>query len=676
MLTVETSTRLAELFWSVIEGERQVEIVRQVLAELEAFSPYGVFRQLDHFNNGYLTSADLVDFLRKSSVDVGEREGYLLLRACDSNSDGRLSYSDFTYAVLPDSLPHRELVKARAQYDDEGINGEVLYALVRVFERELQYLRDIESRKEHLICRPDFNLLDAFRRVDQLDDSWLSRDSVRRFLLMHEFSATSEDLDAFMRRIDKDHDEQISYLEFVDCVLPAEPYYQVHGSLNSTSSLNYSQSLRNSGSLRASFEVSPVRSSYENPMRITDRESIESPLKGSSRGSLKQVSNELTRSTMSPSSYSSPSKFSNYTASSPLKKSEKSLRFSPLRSSRDSLRSPDKGKYTDQYLSPPLRASRREALKSPEKSKLAEQYVSTPLRASRSLLTPSPLRASTPMKASELSLSPSYTPSRQKKVSLTPKKTPKKSPSTAKKSRPSTASRVRSYKSLESQELIKNFISQISLDKNLDTVRQELSLRADFNIADAYRMFDTTNKGYITGRDMAETLRYLDLHPSTEDLYIWFRRFDHDSDGRLTYNDFSLIFTPRQCEYCKLLENRPSHNVPAAKRRGVFSQETQELIRKALILHLEVEGSAEAVRQKLVSLPSFDSRAVFSDLDLDQNGYVTLDEFRSALQDSGKYATERELIGLLSRYDRDKDGKVSYADFVQELTPKAHLRAY
>jgi Ca2+-binding EF-hand superfamily protein len=671
MLTVETSTRLAELFWAVIEGERQVEIVRQVLAEQTLFSPYATFRALDRFDQGYLTSADLVDFLRRNSVNVGEREGYLILRACDSNCDGRLSYSDFSFAVLPSSLSHRDLVKSREQFESQGLSSEVLYALVQVFERELQFLRDIEYRKEALVSRPDFNLLDAFRLVDQLNDSSLSRDAVRRYLMTCGFNPLSEDIEAFMRRIDKDQDEKVSYLEFVDCVLPAEPYYQVQGSLTSTSTLNYSQSLRGSGLMRSSTEFrTPVRSSFDPVMRITDREQFSSPyqdrvnarsLKGSNdfrriespysaSSGLKQSLHEQTTSTMSPSSYSSPLKASplRHSAyeSSPLKAS--SVRFSPLRSSRDSLRKP-----------------------SPELELVRQSRTSHD-----SKLSSSPLRASRPMKTSELSFSPKKTSQRQRKPGRTVSTTPSKRKSSTKKSSSSGRAVVRSIQSQGFQELVKSFVSQIALDKNLDAVRQELSLRADFNLTDAYRMFDTSNKGGITVRDLADTLRYLDLHPSTEDLYTWLRRFDQDLDGVLSYHDFCLMFTPRQCEYCKLLENRPAHNVAPSRRRTVFSLETQALMRKAIALHLQVESSAEAIRQHLVDRPSFSPSAVFADLDIDQNGYVTLDELRLALRSCGKYPTERELLSLLSRYDRDHDGRVSYGDFIQEVTPKAHLRAY
>lgn len=685
MLTVETTTRLAELFWRVIDGERQVEIVRQVLAEQPDFSPYAAFRTMDRLQKGYLTSTDLVDFLRDNGVDAAEREGYLLLRSCDSNGDGRLSYSDFAYAALPDSLRHRELVMSRARFESEEMQPDVLCAVVRVFERELQYLRDIERAKELVISRPDFNLLDCFRAVDQIDENQITRDSVRRFLQHHGFGTSIDDVDAFMRRVDRDHDETVSYLEFVDCVLPAEPFYHGTASVNSSSTLNYSQSLRASSLLRSSYEMRSARESSRLDNRPINRDDFLTPLKSSLRGSIRQESDELTRSTMSPNSFSSPLRSSPdrktpYMAPNLLRNSQESVSFSPLRSSplRYDL-SRSSPLRSSPIRSSPLRSSRdTQRMSSHEALYESDRIASTPLRASKNKASQasrsplkaskshhSPLRATTPMRMAELSSTPTRTPKRHNKSQRTPKRTPSKSPAVSKKSRNKPSARF--SKSYGFHELIKSFASQVSLDKNLDTVRQELALRADFTLADTYRMFDPTNKGFVTAHDMADTLEYLDLHPSTEDLYTWFRRFDLDSDGRLHFEDFCAMFTPRQCEYFKLLKHRPTKNVASSRRRSVLSQETQGLLRKALALHLEVEVAADAVRRRLIDQPRFDPRIAFSDLDIDGNGYITLDDLRGALQEVGKYATERELNGLMSRYDRDQDGRVSYADFIQEV---------
>jgi Ca2+-binding EF-hand superfamily protein len=670
MLTVETSTRLAELFWAIIDGERQVEITRQVLAEQALFSPNVAFHELDKFSNGYLTSADLVEFFRKSNVEVGDREGYLLLRACDSNCDGRLSYSDFTYMVLPDSLRHRDLVKARCM--EERMTPEVSYGLVRVFERELEYLRDIEAKKEATILRPDFNLLDAFRRVDQQDDSWLTKDSIKKFLISTGLAPSNDDIEGFMRRVDKDRDDKVTYLEFVDCVLPAEPYCQGQASLSSSSALS------NSSKPTVELQTPPCdesRDSLYNRPPSSDQVAFSSPLK--SRGSVGQSLYEQTKSTMRSSPSFSPlkaniSQRTNCTTSSPVKPlQDLSIKLSPLRSTTDSTRrlSPGKSLWLDRQASPLVSKSRH---------------------------IPSPLRALSPMNVSELRLSPKLTPRPRQRSTLTPHRspltphrsalTPHRSPLTPHRSsitphrsplraqpRAATKSRSPLRSSVQSsslQELLKCFTSQITLDKHLEAVRQELSLRSDFNLPDAFRMFDTSNKGSIQVTDVAETLRYLALHPASDDIYTWFGRFDNDFDGRLGYRDFCKMFTPRQHEYVKLLEERFPRNVAASRRRLVFSPETQALVRKAVGLHIEVEVSVEALRQRLTDDPDFDPRVAFGELDLDHNGYVTYRVLKEALQNRGMYPTERELISLFDRYDRDSDGRISYADFIQEVSPR------
>lgn len=34
------------------------------------------------------------------------------------------------------------------------------------------------------------------------------------------------------------------------------------------------------------------------------------------------------------------------------------------------------------------------------------------------------------------------------------------------------------------------------------------------------------------------------------------------------------------------------------------------------------------------------------------------------------YVSEKEICALIDRYDRTRDGKINYSEFVEELTPK------
>jgi hypothetical protein len=79
MLTTETRHRLGELFHSVAENEKAVEIQRQFLAETPSFSPVHLFSALDVSQLGISTS-DLIRFLTHMRVHCSSSDAYLIVR--------------------------------------------------------------------------------------------------------------------------------------------------------------------------------------------------------------------------------------------------------------------------------------------------------------------------------------------------------------------------------------------------------------------------------------------------------------------------------------------------------------------------------------------------------------------------------------------------------------------
>jgi Ca2+-binding EF-hand superfamily protein len=57
-------------------------------------------------------------------------------------------------------------------------------------------------------------------------------------------------------------------------------------------------------------------------------------------------------------------------------------------------------------------------------------------------------------------------------------------------------------------------------------------------------------------------------------------------------------------------------------------------------------------------------------VDSNGNGYLTKDEFYKLCEDHEFFATNKELDLLIERFDRDKDGRVTYSEFFAETSPK------
>jgi Ca2+-binding EF-hand superfamily protein len=97
----------------------------------------------------------------------------------------------------------------------------------------------------------------------------------------------------------------------------------------------------------------------------------------------------------------------------------------------------------------------------------------------------------------------------------------------------------------EEEELVSALKEQLRLDKELEEMRIMLAACPDFNLMDAFQIIDRHSKGWVTGPEIAEALADFGSFPHREDVYLFVRRYDADSDGRLLYSDFCEAFTPK-----------------------------------------------------------------------------------------------------------------------------------
>ena len=131
------------------------------------------------------------------------------------------------------------------------------------------------------------------------------------------------------------------------------------------------------------------------------------------------------------------------------------------------------------------------------------------------------------------------------------------------------------------------------------------------------------------------------------------------------------MILPVSKEYAALLTDRPdlylSRGVPLSQ---YFNMETRNEIRNLFSALFRVERSCETLRVTLRQRPYFNIKEAFSYMDTDLDGYLTLEDFREFLANSGFYATERELQGIVNKVDRNNNGRITFAEFVDEFQPK------
>ncbi|CAG9328506.1 unnamed protein product [Blepharisma stoltei] len=738
MISFETESRLAELLYGISQGENTVEILRLNLCKNNDFEPYSAFKHLDRLGLGSLSSSDLRAFLDRNNLQISEQDSYMIIRQYDSNSDGRLSLNEFISFVLPST---NETVREIAQSRPTKLflSNDAEYLLLRLFEAEIENQRELEAKRKDLVGRPDFNLLECYRVVDIRNSQTIDRGDLFDFLRKHNFRVFENDIDAVIRRIDSDGDTIISYLEFVDSVLPAEPVLRSSipsSSFNRSIGLSNKETRKSTSPLRS---ISPNRNSIEVSSIYRSSERSPTPIKRPALSEYELIS--------SPRRAASPLRSTPFKQSlinsevlktSPLRRSPSPPRVSPYRSSvepletESSIRKSSLGSENMQSISKisPFKSSplRNSSLT----REINEFSYQTPFKTdssismSQSTNRSSPVRNSSPIRNSiapneeysyqlpnkaspwKSSLGSSYIngsnfetsgrhspPSRNSispTHSLSMPRSLKKNYFAANRdydlgkplrNSDNSASKI-SYTSESSlsyqinsiskenveNDLISLFKEQIKLSRDLERLKIELSDKLDFNLIDAFRMFDLNDKGSITVSEIENTLKELGLPILQDEVYLLSRHYSNTQDTVLQFSEFAEMFIPKQEEYSNVLRNRIPYNLPISQRKSVFSHGTHDLYISVLKLHLKSETIAESLRQDL-SRKNFNIHEAFQGVDQDRNGFITIEELERFLEYYRVHVDRKDVAALLNRYDKNKDGRVSYSEFVQEITPKS-----
>jgi len=181
----------------------------------------------------------------------------------------------------------------------------------------------------------------------------------------------------------------------------------------------------------------------------------------------------------------------------------------------------------------------------------------------------------------------------------------------------------------------------------------------DFDVVLFFKLFDRDNKGYIIFDDLLLAFNDIGLNPTTEELVLFFKKLDLDSDNKITFDEFCQAFSIKDKGYIIPIQ---SFSNPVSQ---YFSQNTLALIKSLLTKQISNEVIIDSIKRNLFNQNLFSVKGAFSICDINGLGYLTRDSVRNLLGVSS-YVN----IGLIfDRFDRDRDGRISFNDFSEEISP-------
>ena len=173
----------------------------------------------------------------------------------------------------------------------------------------------------------------------------------------------------------------------------------------------------------------------------------------------------------------------------------------------------------------------------------------------------------------------------------------------------------------EEDELVHNLKELIRIENEIEGDKVRLATKPDFNLTDAFKIFDQRGMGVVDSFDLRSGLNAIGLYPTQDELDLWVARYDTTGDRRINSREFDTAFLALDGYYSSMVARRPSnYKYPLYRRDDCFGYYTAEEFRTVWRTHFRAETQAESVRQRLRNMPYFNIYDAFNSLDLNGTG--------------------------------------------------------
>ena len=200
MLSYETEEDICKIFMIISEAECKCEIARKNLNQMEKFNPYKIFKRIDNDNTNYITDSNLIDFFQSNQIYCTINEAKFIITFYDSNSKKSLNYSQFLNIIIENDNEKILLNKNENLLDsDFKISYQIEYALCRLFEKEINLVRNLEFLISDLKERRDFSIFDMFYLLKN-ESNEISQVTLSKFLKSHDINFNDDDIMRILKR--------------------------------------------------------------------------------------------------------------------------------------------------------------------------------------------------------------------------------------------------------------------------------------------------------------------------------------------------------------------------------------------------------------------------------------------------------------------------------------------
>ena len=225
---------------------------------------------------------------------------------------------------------------------------------------------------------------------------------------------------------------------------------------------------------------------------------------------------------------------------------------------------------------------------------------------------------------------------------------------------------INKYASYE-QNQFNDFLKKLmEIEARIEDAKISLAINPDFNCEDAFRLFESNDKGFLSKEDLKNGLNLLGIFPTGKKLKLLMQRFDLQRNGYINYADFFDMVVPFEKNYRQRVESRPPRSCCPCRCPEVFSIKTIYYLKNLFNLIIDFENEINDDR-KLLGTVRIRLNYLFGLLDQNEKGFFDNNEMMEYLANNEILENTRDADLLFIRLDKNRNGKIEFFEVEDEL---------
>ena len=206
----------------------------------------------------------------------------------------------------------------------------------------------------------------------------------------------------------------------------------------------------------------------------------------------------------------------------------------------------------------------------------------------------------------------------------------------------------------------------MEIESKIEGAKISLALNPDFNCEDAFRLFESNDKGVLDKNDIKNGLNLLCIFPTNKELDLLMKRFDLQKNGFLNYADFFDMVVPFEKSYRERVENRAPQSCCPCRSPDVFSDKTIYYLKNLFNLLISSENEINDLR-RMMGTVRIKLNDIFALFDKDGKGFFDNKEMLEYFDNNGMLDDNKAADLLFIRLDKNRNGKIDFREVEDEL---------